>query len=397
MLERIAAGELPQKPHTALRGSDDRLRYEECLTRAGFDGPFTVLYHQDRPHEATPEDTSLSLSPPVAVQGRKLLRRHYRAGALESEDGSGREEQCAVTARIPLLFNQVLTVSVLYPKKADTVYFSNGDADDLFYIQQGGGTLKTILGSLRFKAQDYVYVPKGLLSRFIPDSGPQFWLSLECKAGLGIPKQYRNGVGQLRMDAPYTHRDFRRPDFRGPEDEGIRRLIVKRADRIFAFEAPHNPFDVVGFDGTVYPWVFPITAFAPKVGAVHLPPTIHATFSTPGALICSFVPRPLDFHPDAIPCPYPHSSVDVDEVIFYSAGEFSSRKGVQAGSISHHPSGIPHGPHPGNYEASLGARSTNELAVMIDCQEALSATPAAVSVEDPHYHASFSEARHTER
>jgi homogentisate 1,2-dioxygenase len=250
--------------------------------------------------------------------------------------------------------------------------------------------LRSPLGDVRFEALDYVFVPRGLPHRFLPDPGPQYWLSIECAAGFTLPRQWRNEVGQLRMDAPYTHRDFRRPVFEGPrDDDGLRDLVVKRGGAFHGFRYQHPPLDVVGWDGAVYPWAFPILRFQPRVGLVHLPPTWHGTFAARGALVCSFVPRPLDFHPQAIPCPYPHSSVSCDEFIFYCRGNFTSRKGVGPGSISHHPAGIAHGPHPGAYEESIGARTTDELAVMLDTYRPLQATADARSVEDPDYHASF--------
>ncbi|MCX7807939.1 MAG: homogentisate 1,2-dioxygenase, partial [Deltaproteobacteria bacterium] len=190
---------------------------------------------------------------------------------------------------------------------------------------------------------------------------------------------------------PYCHRDFVRPRFNGPLDEGIRELVVKRRDRFHAYRVPHSPLDVVGWDGSVWPWAFPILAFQPRVSSIHLPPTWHGTFAARGALICSFVPRKLDFHPQAIPAPYPHSSVDVDEVIFYVDGQFISRKGIGPGSISFHPAGLPHGPHPGAYEASIGRSEVFELAVMLDCYAPLTPTEAALAVEDPAYPTSFSE------
>jgi len=193
------------------------------------------------------------------------------------------------------------------------------------------------------------------------------------------------------MDAPYSHRDFRRPEFRGPIDEGIRTLVVQRGTAHHEFRYAHSPLDVVGWDGTLYPWAFPILAFQPRVSSVHLPPTWHGTFSTRGALICSFVPRPLDFHPEAVPCPYPHSSSDVDELIYYVSGAFSSRSGVEAGSLTLHPRGIPHGPQPGKYEASVGAKFTEELAVMLDCYLPLTATAEARAIEDTGYEASFAD------
>jgi homogentisate 1,2-dioxygenase len=390
MLDRMVAGIVPPKPHTALRDQEGRLRYEECLTRDGFDGPFTILYHQHRPHTQelapaqhgwTAPPAELSQSPPPP---RTLQRHHYRSQDLPRAGGGP-----PVDARVPLLFNRDVVVSVLHPDAADPVYFANGDGDDLFFIFEGGGTLRTSLGDLRFAQNDYLFVPRGLPHRFLPDPGAQYWLSIECAAGLGLPRQWRNEVGQLRMDAPYSHRDFGRPDFRGPLDEGMRDLVIKRAGAFHGFRYEHAPLDVVGWDGTVYPWVFPILSFQPRVGMVHLPPTWHGTFAARGVLICSFVPRPLDFHPDAIPCPYPHSSVSCDEIIFYCRGSFTSRRGVSPGSISHHPAGIIHGPHPGAYEGSIGARETSELAVMLDLYQPLEPTGACLGVEDPGYHASF--------
>ena len=388
MLDRMIAGVVPAKPHTALRDDTGRLRYEECLTRDGFDGPYTILYHQHRPHtqEVVPVEHGWGLPGATgdALASPRLVRRHYRSQDLGRRGGGP-----PVDARVPLLFNADVTISVMFPDLADPVYFSNGDGDDLYFIFSGGGTLRTPLGDLAFQESDYLFVPRGLPHRFLLEPGRQYWLSLECAAGFGLPRQWRNEVGQLRMDAPYSHRDFRRPDFRGPFEEGLRDLLVKRHGAFHGFRYQHSPLDVVGWDGTVYPWAFPILRFQPRVGQVHLPPTVHGTFAARGALICSFVPRPLDFHPDAIPCPYPHGSVSCDEIIFYCRGNFTSRRGVGPGSISHHPAGILHGPHPGAYEESIGARATDELAVMLDTYAPLRATEAAGGIEDPGYHDSF--------
>ena len=385
MIDRLVMGRVPEKPHTALRDADGHLNHEECLTRDGFDGPFTILYHRDRPHVAAPVPAGHGWEIPSRAddEPRPLARRHYRSQEM------GRRGGPAVDARVPLLFNDDVVLSVLHPDEADPVYFSNGDADDLYFILEGGGVLRSSLGDVPFQARDYLFVPRGLLHRFIPDDRPQTWLSIECLGGLWIPRQFRNQAGQLRMDAPYTHRDFRRPAFAQPRDEGLRDLIVKRGGAFHGFRYPHAPLDVIGWDGTVYPWAFPILAFQPRVGQIHLPPTMHGTFATRGALICSFVPRPLDFHPQAIPCPYPHTSVGCDEVIFYAGGNFTSRKGVGVGSLSVHPAGVMHGPHPGAYEGSIGARATDELAVMLDTTGPLHATAEARSVEDAGYHASF--------
>jgi homogentisate 1,2-dioxygenase len=384
MLDRMAVGDIPRKHHIALRDSAGRLRYEECLTREGFEGPYTICYHERPPHTQALADVPHGFALPERGVDRPLAKRHYRTQQLPRQAGP------AVDVRTPLLFNEDVVLSILHPDREDPVYFSNGDADDLYYIHRGGGTLRTLLGDVRFDAEDYLFVPRGLIHRLIPDAGvEQTWLSIECLGGMHLLKQWRNEVGQLRMDAPYSHRDFRRPVFDGPLDEGIRHLLVKKNGAFHGFVYQHAPLDVVGWDGAVYPWAFPILNFQPRAGLVHLPPTWHGTFGARGALICSFVPRVVDFHPEAIPCPYPHASVDCDEFLFYCRGNFTSRRGVGPGSISHHPAGVTHGPHPGAYEGSIGHRETNELAVMLDTVKPLHATPAALTLEDPGYQASF--------
>jgi homogentisate 1,2-dioxygenase len=387
MIERRTAGRVPPKPHTAFRDEGGRLLYEECFTRAGFDGPYTMAYHQQRPHTAVAAqgpEVRHGFTLPAAAPARALAKRHYRSQELRAPAGP------AMDGRIPLLFNADVVLSIVRPDAPDPVYFANADGDDLYFVFQGGGTLRSALGDVGFGEGDYLHVPKGLLHRLIPsDARPQHWLSIECLGGMTLPRQWRNEVGQLRMDAPYTHRDFRGPVFAGPSDEGIRHLLVKRGGAFHGYVYDHAPLDVVGWDGTVYPWAFPILAFQPRVSSIHLPPTWHGTFAARGALICSFVPRLLDFHPDAIPCPYPHASVDCDEFLFYCKGNFTSRRGVGPGSISHHPAGVMHGPHPGAYEGSIGAQRTDELAVMLDTYAPLQATAAALSVEDPDYERSF--------
>ncbi len=386
MIDRRSAGSLPRKPHTVFRKPEGGLYYEECLTRGGFDGPFTIAYHRERPHAAVAAEVPHGWRLPVAAPTPGLAKRHYRSQDLELPPGP------AVDGRAPLLFNGDVVLSVLRPTAPDPVYFLNGDGDDLFYVFAGGGTLRSPFGDLAFGEGDYVFVPKGILHRFLPEPGqPQYWLGIECLGGLSLLRQWRNETGQLRMDAPYTHRDFRTPEFKGPSDEGLRHVLIKRQGAFHGFVHRHPPLDLVGWDGTVYPWAFPILAFQPRVSAIHLPPTWHGTFGARGALVCSFVPRPLDFGPDAIPCPYPHSSVDCDEFIFYCRGNFTSRRGVGPGSISHHPAGVMHGPHPGAYEASIGAQRTDELAVMLDTYAPLQVTSTAQAIEDAGYERSFVE------
>jgi len=384
MLDRMQVGEVAKKHHIQLRGAGGELRFEECFTRDGFDGPYTIMYHQRRPHLHRVAPAHHGWNAPVAAPERALSKRHYKSFELASEKGP------QIDARIPLVFNDDVVAGVVFPTAEDPVYSADGDADQLVYIHQGGGTLRTLLGDVAFTQGDYVFVPRGLLHRFLPaPNTKQYWLWFSLTGGLHIPRQWRNDVGQLRMDAPYSHRDFKRPVFTGPLDEKLRDLVVRRAGTWHGFTMADSPLDVVGWDGTVYPWAFPILAFQPRVSSVHLPPTWHGTFAAKNALICSFVPRPVDFHPEAIPCPYPHSNTHCDEIIFYAEGNFTSRKGVSSGSISHHPMGVPHGPHPGSYEKSIGTTHADELAVMVDVFQPLHVTPAAINVEDAGYQDSF--------
>ena len=388
MLERMVVGRVPAKHHIALRDEKGNLRWEECFTRDGFDGPYTIAYHLRRPHEHQVTQPSHGWAAPVAAPGvneRPLAKRHYKSQELPRRGGP------PVDARVAMLFNPDVTLAIAHPSEDDPTYVANADADELLYVHEGSGVVRSVLGDLAFTQGDYVCLPRALPYRILVGKGPQYWLSREFSGGVDLLKQWRNDHGQLRMDAPYSHRDFKRTAFVGPVDEGdkLRTLHVKRGGRRSAVTLPPSPLDVVGWDGTVYPWAFPILAFQPRAGLVHLPPTWHGTFGAPGALVCSFVPRVVDFHPEAIPCPYPHSSPSCDEFLFYAAGNFTSRKGVGPGSISHHPTGIPHGPHPGAYEASIGTKTTNELAVMLDTLKPLVPTAAALGVEDPAYHDSF--------
>ncbi len=383
MMERRVVGVVPKKHHIAAR-EGGALLHEECLTRDGFDGPYSILYHRKRPHTQHLAQVEHGWKLPVAAPARQLAKRHYRSQDLQRQGGA------LVDVRTPLLFNDDVVLSVAFPSAPDPTYVANGDADDLYYVFEGKGVVESVFGELRYGPDDYVCVPRGVVHRFLPDPGvPHYLLSIECKGGVGLLEQWRNEVGQLRMDAPYCHRDFRAPTFVGPKPSSLDRLTLKKNGAFHAFRYEDPPFDVVGWDGTVYPWAFNILDFQPRAGLVHLPPTWHGTFGARGALICSFVPRLLDFHPEAIPCPYPHSSVDCDEFLFYCRGNFISRKGVGPGSISHHPAGVAHGPHPGAYEASLGQHRTEELAIMLDTYRPLSATAAALGVEDPGYQESF--------
>lgn len=377
MLDRMQAGELPDAPHTALRGPSGALRYEHCITRDAFDGAYTISHHVRPPHAI-----GVPLPPvPCArepADDTRLVKRHFRSSSVHAQGDP-------VTARVPLLFNADVSVSIASPTTQHETYALNGDADELLFVIAGSGTLHSAFGALPFTRGDYVCIPKGVLHRYTCSERARL-LVLEL-VSLAVPARFRNGVGQLRMDAPYGHRDFVRPTFVGPFDEGIRTLVVKRHGALHRYPLVASPFDAVGFDGSVYPWVFPIDRFRPRVGKTHLPPDVHTTFAARGVVVSSFVPRPLDFHASAVPCPYPHSSVDCDEVIFYQDGDFLSRRGIEAGSITLHPAGIPHGPAPGAYEASIGRTHVEEHAVMLDTDRPLVVTRDAARIEDERYHA----------
>ncbi|MBM4377283.1 MAG: homogentisate 1,2-dioxygenase [Deltaproteobacteria bacterium] len=387
MIDYRSAGRLPRKPHTVFRDDAGNLLHEYCFTRVGFDGPFTISYHRRPPQDHGDGAPHPSLWPQRVEasfdSGDPLRRRHLRSQDL----GPGGSP---TSGRRPLLFNADLTLGVVCPTEDDAYYFANGDGDDLFYIHKGGGEVRSSYGNLTFGPGDYVLIPRSVIHRIVLDGSPQHWFWMECRSGLRTPNQYRNPVGQLRMDAPYTHRDFRSPALPDVIDpDGPRVVVSKRRDRFSRHLYRHEVLDTVGWDGTVYPFVFPISRFSPKAGQVHLPPTVHGTFATGGSLVCSFVPRVVDFGEGAIPCPYPHSNVDVDEVIFYCDGDFTSRRGVSGGSLSFHPAGVPHGPQPGAYERSVGVKSVTELAVMIDTFEPLRITEAGMSLEKPDYDESW--------
>jgi homogentisate 1,2-dioxygenase len=384
MIERRFAGILPPKPHTAFRDAEGKLFYEEMFTRGGFAGAFTYFYHRS---PITPtRDVAVSdrgFQSPVAAEdaNRPLKRRLYDSNKILP---GGQ----AIDGRVPVLFNRDVTVYLLRATKADDAYFANGDGDELWYVQEGEARLESPCGWLDVKSGDYVWVPHSMMHRWHPKSEVRAMV-FEAPDGVMIPREFRNDIGQLKMDAPYTHRDFVHPQEPLAQD-GPRTLLAKKGGVFSRYTLAHAPMDVVGWDGFVYPWAFAIEKYQPKTGLVHLPPTIHSTFASPGFLVCSFVPRLVDFHPQAIPCPYPHSSVDCDEIILYLRGNFTSRRGVGPGCISLHPAGIAHGPHPGAYENSIGTTRTDELAVMMDTYKPLLPTAQARNIEVDGYHETWS-------
>lgn len=384
MIHRTARGLIPDKPHT-VHEVDGKLTMEHCLTRDGFESIYTVMWHRRPPHWVeTGEDLGRHPGWAERDPSGTVRRAHFRTAEILT-GGS------PTMARRLLFDNPDLGVWLGRPTDSDEALFNNVDGDELTFVHEGSGRVECALGIVSFEPQDYVYVPKGLPHRWVLD-GPAHLLTMEGRNPLRVPNQYRAPEGQLSMYAPYCHSDFREPEWPdgGIESlEGPRRLIVQSDARLSAFELSHDPFDVVGWDGQIWPFAFPIKAFQPKTGLIHLPPTIHITFAGSGYVVCSFVPRVVDFHDKAIPCPYAHSSPDCDEILFYVEGNFTSRKGIGPTSITLHPRGLPHGPHPGTYEASIGSERTSELAVMVDTFKPLVPTANATGIEEADYNFSW--------
>jgi homogentisate 1,2-dioxygenase len=399
MLDYHRLGTLPAKHHVQLkRAKEDAtdgcpVYYEHCMTRKGFDGAYTIAYRKNNPAREVAAKPALlkdSFEPADPTALGPIRRRHFRTPSL-AQKGTLWESLRIVVG------NDDVRIGTSEPTLRDTGLLQDGDGDVLLFLHEGSGTLRSELGDLAFRRHDYVWIPRGLIHSIRFEKGPVHAMWMECRAGLDIPPNFRNPTGQLTMEAPYSHRDFRRPHRLSEpseddaDDQGHYVVLNKRNDQYTERVLPHHPYDVVGWDGTNYPVAFNVHDYQPKTGLVHLPPPIHTTFlGGRGAfVVCSFVPRKVDYHPEAIPCPYPHSSVDCDEVLWYVEGNFASRKGVGAASISLHPAGIPHAPQPGRYEASIGATATDELAVMVDTFRPLRITKWALLADDPDYHGSW--------
>ncbi len=381
-------GEVPAKRHTVFRRPDGGLYAEELMGHEGFTGTSSLLYHTHPPTTVKSarrvRDVRLEADDATSLRHRHFLTARTKSGGSPTLD------------RIPILFNADISMWYVAPDVLDAHSYRNSQADEVTYVVEGEGVLESVFGDLPYKAGDYVVVHRNILHRWrlgAPDRTSSS--SSRAEGTCAFPARYRNNVGQLLEGAPFCERDIRRPLQLNTRDEsGDFPLLVKQYDAINELVLDHHPFDVVGWDGYFYPWIFNIHDFEPIVGRIHQPPPVHQTFQGDGFVICSFCPRPYDFDPNAIPAPYNHSNVDSDEVLFYASSEFMSRKGIEYGSITHHPDGLPHGPHPGRTEASIGAKYTNELAVMMDSFRPLHVAKAALDIEDPAYHRSWIDQQH---
>lgn len=376
-------GSIPHKRHTQFRQPDGALYHEELMGIHGFTGIQSLLYHLHPPTQI--DKIWLEHSNSLEFEDCGALRhRHLRTGKVFSQGD-------AISSRVPLLANADVCISVAHPTAAMTYWYRFTHGDEVIFMHEGSGILESQYGSLRYRDGDYLVIPTGVMWRLLPDAGiAQRMLVIEAQGHIEPPARYMNRYGQFLEHAPYNERDLRPPDALIPHDQvGEFEVRVKARDRITTYIYHHHPLDVVGWDGYLYPYALNIHDFEPVTGRIHQPPPVHQTFESPGFVICSFVPRLFDYHPLAIPAPYNHSNVDSDEVLYYAAGNFMSRKGIERSSITVHPNGIPHGPHPGMYEGSIGKDRTDELAVMIDTFRPLRFTRQAMEVEDMQYSSSW--------
>jgi len=377
-------GQIPCKRHVVFRRPDGALYAEELVGNKGFTGPSSLVYHVHQPTHVKSVRCVRDLNW-EADPDRQFRHRHFRTHQLAS-GGS------ITLDRVPLLFNNDAAMLFAQPDREDDFFYRNAQGDEIVYVSEGAGVLQTQLGEIAFGQGDYLVIPRGILHRYTFSGAPVRCLIIESRGYVRTPKRYRNEHGQLTELSPYSERDIRRPDNLQTHDtRGEHKVVVKKENRLYELIVEWHPLDVVGWDGYYYPWAFNIRNFEPRVGRVHLPPPVHQTFEGDNFVVCSFCPRPYDFDPNAVPVPYNHSNVMSDEVIYYASSEFMSRKGIEYGSITLHPDGIPHGPHPGRTEASLGAARTDELAVMLDTFHPLQVSREALQIEGGEYYRSWLE------
>lgn len=378
-------GEIPPKRHTIFRKPNGDLYYEQLFGTVGFDGMSTNMYHEHRPTQVKEILKQYSVAPKIAI-ANNIKSYRLRGFQVQPEDDF-------LESRKAVLTNSDCTIVLAAPRKStDDYFYKNTDSDELIFIHKGTGTLRTVLGNLTFSYGDYLLVPRGVIYKIDFDTEDNRLFIVESKQPIYTPKRYRNWFGQLMEHSPFCERDIRRPDHLETYDEkGDFMIKVKKKDEIFEMIYATHPFDVVGYDGYNYPYAFSIHDFEPITGRIHQPPPVHQTFEAGGFVVCSFVPRLYDYHPNSIPAPYNHSNIDSDEVLYYVDGDFMSRNDVGPGHISLHPAGIPHGPHPGAAERSIGHTKTEELAVMVDTFKPLMVTEEAMKIADETYYQSWLE------
>jgi homogentisate 1,2-dioxygenase len=385
MAHYINRGRVPEKRHTQFRSPEGKLYSEELVSTEGFSSDYSLLYHIHPPTQILFTDAPAGEK--INIVEEKMLRHRSLEGfKLKQEDHF-------LDSRKPILVNNDVHISLAAPRLSMQEYFfKNADADELIFVHEGNGKLTTVYGELAFGYGDYLHIPRGTIYQIQFETVANRLFIVESFSPIRYPKKYISKYGQLLEHAPYCERDIRTPVFNGPRDESGDFLVrIKKKGMIYGIHYAHHPFDVVGWDGCCYPYIFSIHNFEPITGRVHQPPPVHITFEGNNFVVCSFVPRLFDYHPLSIPVPYNHSNIDSDELLYYVDGDFMSRKMVTRGMLTLHPAGIPHGPHPGTVEKSLGARETKELAVMVDTFHPLSLTDTALEIENIGYTTSWKE------
>jgi homogentisate 1,2-dioxygenase len=377
-------GEVPPKRHVAFRAPDGELYPEEVVGTEGFSGRYSILYHRRAPTRVL----DIREVPPEPAAPTPALDTTLRHHLLRTADvAPGRDE---LAGRRVLLWNDDVRLAVSAFGAAPGRLARNGGADELHFVHEGGGRLESVFGSLDYSAGDYVVVPKGTTHRWAPTGDTNRHLVIETPGTVRLPHRYQSGEGQLLEHAPYWERDFRRPTaLLDHDDPTPTEVWVRVGNRAAVYTLDHDPLDVVGWDGHLYPYAFAIADFEPISGRQHQPPPVHQTFELDGAVVCSFVPRRLDDGPDVVTAPYNHANLDSDEVLYYVSGAFFSRRGIEPAALSFHPRGIPHGPAPGVSEKSIGQTHTEELAVMIDTFKPLTLAAEAEAFDDPAYPSSW--------
>lgn len=378
-------GKIPNKRHTQFEKPNGGLYYEQLFGTVGFDGMSSLLYHIHRPTMVKAIEEAKDVSPKVAVNKNMTARKLIGFDIAPQAD--------FLEARKALMVNNDIHIGLAAPQQSMNNYFyKNADADEMLFIHKGTGTLKTLLGNIKFQYGDYLIIPRGMIYQIEFDTSDNRILYAESFHPIYTPKRYRNWFGQLLEHSPFCERDYILPETLETNDEQGDFLIkIKKQGMLHSLVYATHPFDVVGWDGYNFPYGFSIHNFEPITGRVHQPPPVHQTFETSAFVICSFCPRLYDYHPKSIPAPYNHSNIDSDEMLYYVDGDFMSRTNIAPGHISLHPGGIPHGPHPGTYEASIGQTETKELAVMIDTFKPLQLTETALQIDDGKYYKSWLE------
>ena len=378
-------GKKPAKRHTIFEKPAGGYYYEQLFGTEGFHGMSSLLYHTHRPTEVKQMKEVVDLAPKIASQ-KSLVSRKLIGFDIAPQDDF-------LDSRTPLLVNNDVHIGVAAPRKSMKEYFyKNASADELLFIHRGTGKLKTLLGTIPFKYGDYLIIPRGMIYQVHFDTTDNRLLYLESFSPIYTPKRYRNEFGQLLEHAPYCERDLVLPsDLETHDEQGDFLIKIKKQNNLYHYIYATHPFDVVGWDGYNYPYGFSIHNFEPITGRVHQPPPVHQTFEGHNYVVCSFCPRLYDYHPKSIPAPYNHSNIDSDEVIYYVDGDFMSRNDIAQGQLTLHPGGIPHGPHPGAMERSIGKTETKELAVMVDTFHPLMVTEQGMKIDDGKYFKSWLE------